>query len=148
MSETPRELFNRAVSHSGPDCLLWPFALHKNGYPKIKYKGKVQTAHRAVCIIVHGPSPPGHEASHSCGVQSCISGGHLSWKTPVDNAADKIAHGSAPVGEKNGAAKITREQALEIRAAKGKEKQVRLAARYGVTQALISKIQNDHIWKD
>ena len=58
------------------------------------------------------------------------------------------AHGTVLVGELNPQAKLSRAQVEHIRAMKGIMLQKDLAAAHGVTQALISKVQRGHIWKD
>lgn len=78
---------------------------------------------------------------------------HLRWATSHENAADKIAHGTnTPRGAGHWAAKLTTEQAEEIRRryaagrflGSGRRKkspsQYDLAAEYGVSQPTIRKI--------
>lgn len=145
---SPREFFEAALQYSGNSCLLWPYALQTNRYSKIGIDGKVQTAHRAVCLAVHGPAPEGHDAAHSCGNRTCLTPKHLRWATKIDNAADMVAHGTVLAGELNPQAKLSRAQVEHIRAMKGIMLQKDLAAAHGVTQALISKVQRGHIWRD
>jgi hypothetical protein len=53
-----------------------------------------------------------------------------------------------PRGEANGSSKLTETQVLEIRAATGKDALLRvLAARFGVTEALVSMIRLRKIWR-
>jgi DNA-binding CsgD family transcriptional regulator len=56
-----------------------------------------ETVTRLVCAHFHGPPPtPFHQAAHSCnrGGFGCVAHGHLSWKTPSENAADQLIHGT------------------------------------------------------
>ena len=53
---------------------------------------------------------------------------------------------SPPVGEKNPRAKLTQEQANEIRLARGKIKQRDLARQYGVSKGTIWYIQTNQHW--
>ena len=142
-----KAFFLAALASDTNECIEWPFALQANGYPKMFWKGKITTGHRAMCLEAHGECPDRHEAAHSCNSRACINPKHLSWKTPRDNHQDKIAHGTVPNGERNGASKLTQAQVAQIREQAGKKRQVDLAKEYGVTQALISKVQNGHIWK-
>lgn len=44
-------------------------------------------AARVMCEIIHGPAPPGHEASHLCGGDNwlCCCPDHLIWETHSEN---------------------------------------------------------------
>ena len=50
-------------------------------------------------------------------------------------------------GERVGTSKLTESDVIEIRNSRGKETQVSLAARFGVSQSLISAIQTNQWWK-
>lgn len=93
--------------------------------------------------MAHGPAPTRqHQAAHSCRTKSCVNPLHLSWKTPPENNADKIADGSALFGEKNHQAKLTDGEVGTIRAlyAAGGVTQKQLADRFGVSHQQVSKI--------
>lgn len=50
-------------------------------------------------------------------------------------------------GESHPMARLSASDVVEIRAASGRERQVDTAARFGVSQVLVSKIQRGVIWK-
>jgi hypothetical protein len=103
-----------------------------------------------VCETVHGPAPTAkHEAAHSCGNGhlGCVSPHHLSWKTPIENAADKLNHGTNPNGENNGQSKLTAENVSSIRQLAGILAQRKIAERFGVSQSAVSLIVSGRNWR-
>ena len=130
------------VFYAGDACLIWPFSTMPTGYGSLGYLGRVHYAHRFMCELVHGPAPtPKHYASHHCGNghKGCVHPRHLAWKTPYDNAIDRLKHGN---NQKAGRVrdKLTTEQASEIHALKGVMTQYELAALYKVSRETISSI--------
>jgi hypothetical protein len=65
----------------------------------------------------------------------------LSWKTPKETQADRVAHGAATRRERSGTAKLSSAEVAEVKALKGCEKQRVTAKRFGVNQSTISPIQ-------
>jgi hypothetical protein len=147
--EPLKYIFGKVINHKADTCLVWPYARTDSGYGRVFYKGKTRRAHRVVCELVNGPPPTDkHQAAHLCGRGhlGCVSPRHLAWKTGHENQADRLAHGTDIRGEKNGAAVLTADQALEISKLKGAEKQAQTAARYGVSQSTVSQIQRGDNW--
>ena len=139
------------VSYDGNDCLIWPFSISR-GYGMFGYLGEILCAHRFMCELVHGPAPtPKHETAHSCGNghKACVHPKHVSWKLPVDNAADRKAHGTSGWPSSRGGKryKLTAEQVAEIRAMRGKATSDELGQTYGVAQTTIVEIWNGRTWK-
>jgi hypothetical protein len=140
------------ASYKGEECLPWPFATLENGYGVVRMKSgqkSLTIASRAMCELVHGKPPqPWYEAAHTCGsgAHGCVNPTHLKWTTPVDNRAHKAGHGTAYRGSKHYNSKLTEEIVREIRRLRGQIPQSRLAKRYGVSQGLISQIQNGLDW--
>ncbi|MHC2298143.1 hypothetical protein ACVJBD_002349 [Rhizobium mongolense] len=151
--KSPRELrrFIQEVvlPYDGSDCLAWPYGKDSKGYGAIWIDGRTLVAPRYVCELVHGAPPtPEHECAHSCGKghEGCISPEHLSWKTVVENKADRLIHGTHVRGERNIKVKLTEDQVREIRRLKGVRTQGDLALEYGVGQTAISKIHCGISW--
>jgi hypothetical protein len=132
-------------------CLIWPFWKVRNGYAMLHQReGNGRIVSRVLCEEVYGPPPtPDHQAAHSCGKGhlACVTKGHLSWKTIIDNRADMVRHGTRLYGEKQARAKLTQADVDEIRRLRGIVVQRELAQIYGVTQALISHIQIGRVWR-
>lgn len=138
-----------AVPSKGDECLIWPFAKDRKGYARVYSNGRLHNASRYVCQLVHGDPPSeGLYAAHECGKgdTGCVNPRHLSWKTPKENQADRLVHGTHEHGERNAMAKLTSDQALEIIRLKGVMSQTKLAKRFGVCQTNISQIQNRKTW--
>lgn len=100
---------------------------------------------------------------HHCDNPICVRPSHLFIGTQGDNVRDMIAKGrdvrpkglrngkytkpeSTPHGENHGAAKITKENALEIYQARGRQKDIGMM--FGVSQQLVSAIKTRRIWKE
>jgi hypothetical protein len=138
-----------ALVHTSEDCLLWPYGKNRDGYGKIRIDGKKFVVSRYVCQLVRGEPPtPDHEASHSCGRGhlGCISPEHLGWKTPAENQADRLVHGTHSRGERCGRAKLTEAAVREILALKGKETQLNLAEMFGVSKTAVGSIHTGRNW--
>lgn len=147
--EVMRFIEEVVIPYEGDECVLWPFGRGGKGYGYMRADGVHQAAHRYICKRVNGEPPsPLHEASHSCGngFGGCVTKRHLTWKTPKENAADKIVHGTVNNGQRNGAAKLCEEQVLEIYSLKGLQSQADIAARFGVSRALIGLIHSGKKW--
>ncbi|TIO15578.1 MAG: hypothetical protein E5X86_19600 [Mesorhizobium sp.] len=135
------------MTYEGNDCLFWPFARSDNGYGRLNGR----FTHRMVCEETHGPPPtPEHQAAHSCGKGNlaCVTKGHLSWKTPMQNAADKIAHGTHNRGERHNLAKLTESEVLAIRKRRHDGEPLdKLANDYNVSASLVGLIHLRKVWK-
>lgn len=138
-----------ALQFESDDCLTWPFKTAVRGYGKLYVDGREMLASRYICERFNGPPPSAeHEAAHSCGKghEGCVNKRHLSWKTPVENAADKIGHGTATRGERSILAKLTTPQVQEIRGLIGRVSQREIAARFGIDQSTVSDINRGKSW--
>jgi len=148
--EAARFLREVVLRYDRDECLPWPFARDDSGYGKIKDGNQIRKVSRIVCEKTHGPPPtPDHEAAHSCGKghEGCAAPRHLSWKTPAENQADRITHGTDGRGERNPMAKLTASQIADIRARAGTMSQRAMGEMYGVAQTTISAIQRNVNWK-
>lgn len=146
--EPERFLRVDALAYESDDCLIWPFAMSRSGYGNISVNGSNTNASRFLCEMVHGVPPfPHMEAAHECGNPACVNKRHLSWKTPVENAADRDRHGTNMRGENHCFAKLSEPDVMRIRSMAGKVSQSRLAAEYGVSQSSIYLIQSGKNWR-
>jgi len=82
----------------------------------------------------------------SKGHEGCISPIHLDWKTPAQNQADRLEHGTHCRGERHNMVKLTEAEVREIINLKGIETQHSLAARFGVAQPTIAHIHAGRTW--
>lgn len=91
VGEPERFYLEVVLPYDGTDCLFWPYARDRHGYPQMKQGENVVFVHRRICEEANGPAPtPGHEAAHSChnGHLACVARRHLSWQTHAENVAD------------------------------------------------------------
>lgn len=131
-----------ALPYQHDACLIWPFGRMRDGYGSLGREGKNLRAHRYICTLVRGEPPtPEHHAAHSCGRgdHGCVSPVHLSWKTPSENFLE---------GKKHPRRKLTPDQVIEIRGLKDLERVQDTAARLGVTECNIRKIQAGKLWRE
>lgn len=92
--EPERFLRETVLTYDGDQCLAWPYSRTGAGYGKIQKDGRTQIVSRVVCEEVYGPPPSSlDQAAHSChnGHLGCVTKGHLSWKTPRRNLAERDA---------------------------------------------------------
>lgn len=131
------------------ECLEWPFSRTKKGYGQVKFNGNSMGAHRAMCIIAHGPPPPDKNfAAHSCnnGHLGCVNPSHLSWKTPKENKADMIACGASPRGTKHPKNKLSEREVMEIRRMEGTATRKAIGDMFGVNLSTVAAIHFRRSW--
>lgn len=146
----PKRFYQEVVeTHDGKDCLIWPYTTNGFGYGQISRDGRMVLVSRLVCEKENGPPPtPEHEAAHSCGKGhfGCVAKSHLSWKTPAENTEDKARHGTIVRGEVHYRAKLSEDDVLAIFSLAGKETQLSLGDRYGVSVTTVCQIQTGKRW--
>ena len=137
------------AGHVGDECLIWPFAAGDRKRGILRYRGKVMSAPKAMCLAAHGEPPTAkHESAHSCGKGhlGCVHPGHLSWKTRKENRADLVKHGVLPRGTMVSTNKLSEDQVRDIRSRIASETGMALAAEFGVTGSCISDIKQRKSW--
>lgn len=118
----------------------WRVGLCRNGH-RLTF-----SVHRLVLGAFVGPCPVGMEGCHEDDNHDDNRLSNLRWDTPKANSADRAANGRTARGEGSGVAKLTEPEIVAIRAARGRQRQVDLAARFGVDQTHISRIQRGEAW--
>lgn len=134
----------RAILQETDDCIIWPYAHGVYGYATVE--GKQVLAHRAACILAHGPPPfPKAEAAHyRCGNELCINKRHLRWSTIEQNHDDKRRHGTMSRGEKHPQTDLTNAQVLAI--ATDKRGPSKIAKDHGVSLQVVERIRRGETW--
>jgi hypothetical protein len=141
---------------------LEPFALkdaaHPQGYRKVQVKTaegiKNRLVHRLVLEAWVGPCPEGCVTNHKNGNKADNRLENLEYCTQSQNMAHSYANGLSPkppimYGEQINRAVLTAQQVLEMRAETDREEGYthRMAAKYGVTPATVSKVLLRRTWK-
>jgi hypothetical protein len=116
----------------------------------LRQHGKPRTMmlHRLLLTAFVGPCPEGMEACHNNGdpADNCLV--NLRWDTRLANVADSRRHGTIARGSRNGHAKATESDVIEIRQrVQAGEKQKDLAVEYGMGKSRISQIVNRRTWR-
>lgn len=132
------------------DCWIWTAAKNNKGYGVFQIgsnrQSKIAKAHRFSYELAHGPTT--ESVLHKCDNPSCVNPAHLWAGSILDNNQDMWRKGRGTIphynGEQNPAAKLSNEQADEIRNRYASEQisQRDLAHEYGVSQRSINKIVN------
>lgn len=108
---------------------------------------KQEYVHVIVCETFHGLRPEGMEVAHDNGIRRDCRAENLSWKTPLQNQADRRRHGTDTRGEDHAPAKLTEYDVREIRRrAAESESHRQLAVVFGVCQTQISRIVARTSW--
>lgn len=130
-------------------CIEWPFSKRATGYGQIFYCGKRTTSNRLICEMANGPAPfEGAHAAHECGNRSCCNPGHIVWKSPKENAADKSRHGTQPHGEQAYNHKLTEDDVVGIRDLCKKGLTLsEVGQLYGIAFQSVSDIKLRKMWK-
>lgn len=139
-----KHLLEQKLAHytevSADGCLLWSGILNRGGYARLLWKGRYQTAHRLAYEMAFGSIPDGMNVLHRCTAPSCVNPGHLLLGTN----ADKRAKAKLARGHLNGASKLTPQQVLAIRAAKGTQREI--AVEFSVSHQTVGLIRRRLTW--
>lgn len=125
----------------------------KDGYVRIRSKGKHERLHRIIYEMHYGEIPKGLLIRHKCDNPNCCNIEHLEIGTPQDNVNDMIERGRAnfehlkrkKLGISNPANKLTEEQVKEIYLSP--LNCIKLAKLYNVSKTNIAYIKKKRQWK-
>lgn len=145
--------FHASYKKSVTGCWLWRGAPRgSNGYGRIKVGGASMPAHRFSWIIHFGEIVGGLLVLHRCDTPLCVNPAHIFLGTHQDNMDDCRSKGRTNGGTKtpmrgsqNARSKLSAEQVIAIR--QDDRSQREIAAQYGVSQALVSKIKRNEMWR-
>ena len=132
-------------------CWNWINYKSPTGYGVIKY-GKHHTyrVHRLMYFLWFSDFKDDMVVCHKCDNPSCINPEHLFLGTQLDNIRDRNLKGrtsrlGAPIGSRNGGAKLTDENVKYIR--KSKLSVIDLANKFSVSDTTISNVLNRVSWR-
>lgn len=147
-----RARFDQHVQRSD-GCWLWLGTVTKGGYGRFNTRSFSMAAHRVAWEMEHDQSvPEGLDVMHSCDNPPCVNPAHLSAGTRSENLRDCVAKGRnvsrPPCGEKHQDHVLTSDDVRSIRVERAAGAPLRvLAAKYGVSDVLISKVARRRVWR-
>lgn len=71
-------------------CVLWTGYRDRDGYGRLKLRGRIVAAHRALYATLVGEIPAGLELDHLCNTPACVNVAHLE---PVDHRENSLRDG-------------------------------------------------------
>lgn len=121
-----------------------------NGYTTVdlKNRGLRRRAyvHRLVLETFVGQAPDGREAAHNNGVQSDNRLANLRWATPEENTSDKVRHGTVVSGVRHWAARLSADEASELREFDGSHSQA--ARAFGVPYHVAYNVRTGRTYRN
>lgn len=117
-------------------CHVWQRARTTAGYGEIWIDGKACYAHVVAYEAENGPVPDGLELDHLCRNPPCINPAHLEAVTHAENM------------RRAGFAKLTDDQAREIKRLLGTMSQAKIAALFGINQSSVSDIHRSVTYRN
>lgn len=141
----------RVQKSEGDGCWNWTGAVGTPGYPLFEDQYRQIAGHRWIWEQNNGPIPTGMHVCHRCDNPRCVRPDHLFLGTPKDNFDDMVAKGrSAHLGSRNGRARLTNEQAREIRSrfAAGGTTLTALGGSFHISRTAISRIVQGFAYRD
>jgi hypothetical protein len=134
-------------------CINWSGSKSHNGYGWFHYKGKTVKAHRVAWFLAGNNIPAHLMLRHKClQNRACCNVDHLQLGTAKENSADMIRDGTHYIpglkGESIKAAKLLKEEVLEIRAkSQAGETHREIAQAFNITPENVSCIVLRKTWK-
>lgn len=147
----PIDFWNRVSEADSNGCMNWIGHRHKDGYGALTYQSRYWLTHRLAWFLKKGDIPIDYCVCHSCDNPLCCNVQHLFLGTHSENMGDMKSKGRRKginTGEQNGRAKLNADQVSSIRSeySSGKIRQVDLAVKHSVSQAMISAIVRGTFW--
>ena len=144
--------WDKVAIRAPTECWEWQGAVSKNGYGSFKLNGRAVTASRFAFKLSSGADAGNKMVLHTCDNRKCCNPNHLYKGTVKENTRDMMERGrhrpGSIYGSANHKAKLTEEQVAGVKTLiiRGMTNTA-IAARYGVTHQMISKIRRGHFWK-
>ncbi len=130
-------------------CRDWQGCIaKKGGYGLVSFGKKQYKAHRVAWLLAYGELPKLF-VCHKCDRPICIAIEHLFLGTAQDNMADRDSKRRQPHGERNGSAKLSWKDVLEIRQ-KFQDGATRyeIASHYNVHYSAVCRVISERCWNN
>ena len=116
-----------------------------------KGKRKYMRVNRLVAeAFLPEPKPEQNQVAHLDGSRSNNKISNLTWATCKENLSHRAIHGTEIIGSRNGRAKLTEDQVIEIRARYRPRDRINgataMAKEFGVTDVAICKVISRENW--
>jgi DNA-binding XRE family transcriptional regulator len=123
-------------------CWIWMAGVNSNGYGSLYIGNSTKLVGRSLLEAMLGTKLGDLHARHTCDVTFCVNPHHLIPGTGKDNSQDAVSRGRKPRGENGPRAKLTNEQAREIRIAclSNDMSREELAKKYGISKQSVANI--------
>lgn len=103
---------------------------------------------RLVLLAFAGPCPAGMESAHEDGDRTNNVLTNLRWKTPGENAMDRMRHGTQVAGERVSRAVLTVDKVREIRGLVSAGMSSRAIAKHlGLGLSTVKHVRSGRCWK-
>lgn len=147
-NEATRDLVLKKVCpEPNTGCWLWLGELvGKLQYGRCEVGGRRLLAHRLSWEVFNGPIPEGVLVLHECDTPTCCNPDHLFLGSHQDNIDDRVSKGRSCRGERSPSARITSEQAAQIRCSGDSLRA--LAAQFGISAKTVFDIKHGLKWKE
>lgn len=145
---SPNETFRAYVTISDTDdCIAWGGTRQSSGYGEFSCLGIKYLAHRFSYSLHNGEIPDGMFVRHTCDNPPCVNPRHLLMGPPALNVQDMVSRDRHSRGERNGHAKLTRDDVTGILQMLSTGMPQRgIAEKYGVTPQTITDIKKGRSW--
>ncbi|MTW19413.1 hypothetical protein GJ689_24795 [Rhodoplanes serenus] len=162
----PSYLITRSgeIYRRGASTPLKAYPAKRGGYQQVSLwengRGRTCFVHQLVALTFHGPRPSDrHHAAHRDGDKSNNTDVNVQWITKEENERDKVAHGSANIGTRNGGSVLSEDQVADIRrraadlprSSSGRRLKKGsldvLSSEYGVTKSCLYQVISGMRWR-
>jgi len=152
LDDVKKRFWGKVAIGDEDECWHWIAGKDKRGYGNFRWNNEKSVLAHRVSYFFHKGEVGGKCVCHKCDNPSCVNPKHLFLGTVQDNNEDRHkkgrCNGGAKPGERNGSAKLTESQVLQIRelSVNGK-RNFELAAMFEVSATTIRGILRNKIWK-